>query len=216
MNKSFNSFGKLVNWVCLFVSFWYYLHATEWRVIEEETDNETLRIAYIFFASVAAICALFLAPRTGFYDVVRYILLAILWADSYHFNGDTTLTRFFPVAAVLLLPSVINDFRGKGVRLTELPVSSVSKQPTGITSGAAGRSAVSYKDVLKQKGFNHIREVKTWFSETTYSALDKHGNEWVIVCKRENGKIKVKGKQKTSDTDDLDDLITLLVVLDDD
>ncbi len=76
--------------------------------------------------------------------------------------------------------------------------------------------AADVPSILKNKGYTHIRNIKQGLFETTYSALDKHGNEWVIVSKRENGKIKIKGKQKATDTDDLDDLITLLVVLDDD
>lgn len=206
-------YGMVLSWILLFVSFGLLYGAL--GMMQNEERNPTEPVVCVFTAIPIALLSTGLSPREPVYDIVRYFLMGVLAVNAH--EASTRIMWTIIVIAVLFIPSVVDDFRGKGkikreesMRLRERGLAIMCDESEPRVS----KSSVDIRSVLKNKGYSHIRTEKSGLFETTYSARDRHGDEWTITCERDGGKIKIKGARKQGMTDD--DLIAMMEAFSDD
>lgn len=184
---------RLSSYVLLGVSFlcWVY-------VLMFFTGDTSYGQIYMILAALngvwTAVVSTILSPRRVGYDLIRYFMLACLAWIAAHIS--LAVLGGIVVLSLLLLPSVVADFKGTGAerqeRIIERAFGSYAKKQTdGIMFE---HQCAEY---LRKMGYRNIHMTKTTGDfGADLTAYDKYGVKWVFQCKRYSGNVGIAAVQQ--------------------
>ena len=185
---------KLLSWAFLFVAFFCWIYTLMWVYMLSEEVGSFYVIASFLWGVLSTFFTTLLSPRSAVYDLVRYFMLFCLAWIAYHVNVWVMLAIIG--VALLLLPSVITDFKGEGTARQDKIIQAafsgyVKKQSDGIMFE---RQCAEY---LRKMGYSNVRMTKTTGDfGADLTAYDRYGHKWVFQCKRYSGGVGVAAVQQ--------------------
>lgn len=201
--------GKLLSWVLLFVAFWFWIYA----FVSADTpgENPTATVVYILSGIWTTFFTTYFAPRTPVYDLVRYFMIAVLMWMAY--NVSIKVMWGLLALAVVLLPSVIVDFKGEGEARRNrflakyLPAAVRDHQVYSLFNSQCTK-------YLRKRGYRciSVAGIPT-NTRINMRAHDREGNMWNFKFTRRGGDVEMTATAVSKKPPERDDLIDIYEII---